>query len=82
MKILFFSPYYYPYTSGLTTYPFKILKHLAKKHDVSVLTFPHTEKIKREEKMDGYMIKRLPYLFKISKGYISPQTFYFFFNEA
>lgn len=82
MKLLFFSPYYYPYTSGLTTYPFKILKHLAKDHEITVLTFPPTQKIKRKEKMDGYTIKRLPYLFKISKGYISPQSFYFFFTET
>lgn len=82
MKILFFSPYYYPYTSGLTTYPFKILKYLAKDHEITVLTFPHTEKIKREREMDGYTIKRLPYLFKISKGFISPQSLYFFFTET
>lgn len=82
MKLLFFSPYYYPYTSGLTTYPFKILKYLAKNNEVTVLTFPHTENIKWEEKIDGYTIKRLPYLFKISKGFISPQSLYFFFTET
>lgn len=82
MKILFFSPYYYPYISGLTTYPFKILKYLAKKHDITVLTFPHTVDMKREEKIEGYTIKRLPYLFKISKGFISPQSFYYFLKES
>lgn len=66
----------------MTTYPFKILKYLAKKHDITVLTFPHTVDIKRDEKIDGYKIKRLPYLFKISKGFISPQSLYFFFSET
>lgn len=82
MKLLFFSPYYYPYTSGLTTYPFKILKYLAKNNEVTVLTFPHTENIKWEEKIDGYTIKRLPYLFKVSKGFISPQSLYYFLKES
>ncbi|MEK7079131.1 MAG: glycosyltransferase family 4 protein [Patescibacteria group bacterium] len=82
MRLLFFSPYYYPYISGLTTYPFKILKYLAKNNEITVLTFPHNEKVKRKEKMDGYTIKRLPYLFKISKGFISPQSLYYFLKES
>ena len=52
MKLLFFSPYYYPYISGLTTYPFKILKYLAKDHKITVLTFPHDNEVKREEKIN------------------------------
>src|SRR3989338_2953075 len=82
MKILFFSPYYYPYISGLTTYPSKILKYLAKKNKITVLTFPHNERVKREEEIDGYTVKRLPYLFKVSKGFISPQSLYYFLRES
>ncbi|MBI4973253.1 glycosyltransferase [Candidatus Roizmanbacteria bacterium] len=82
MKILFFSPYYYPYVSGLTTYPSKILKHLAKKNKITVLTFPHNEKVARGEEIDGCTVRRLPYLFKISKGFISPQSIYYFLRES
>ncbi len=78
MKILFFSSYFYPYTSGLTTYPFKILSHLSKKHQITVLTFNHFKNQCQEETVNKIRIIRLPYLFKISKGYISPQSIYFF----
>ena len=82
MKLLFFSPYYYPYISGLTTYPSKILKYLAQKNKITVLTFPHNEKITREEEIDEYTVQRLPYLFKVSKGFISPQSLYYFLRES
>lgn len=76
MKILFFSPYFYPYISGLTIYPYKILKHLCKYHSITILTFPYQKKGHKEKKLK---IIYLPYLFKISKGYISPQSFFYFY---
>lgn len=82
MKILFFSSYFYPYTSGLTTYPLKILKHLAKKNRITVLTFRHHRKLPKQETVDKINIIRLPYLFKVSKGFISPQSLVYFFNEV
>ncbi|GAB4219725.1 MAG: glycosyltransferase family 4 protein [Candidatus Microgenomates bacterium] len=96
MKILFFSPYFYPYTSGLTTYPWKILNYLSKKHDITVLTFNHHKNvipdlirnpknidsgIRGNDKSRKLKIFYLPYLFKISKGYISPQSFFYFLQE-
>lgn len=75
-KILFFSPYFYPYISGLTTYPYKILKHLCKYHSITILTFPYQKKEYKEKKLK---IIYLPYLLKISKGYISPQSFFYFY---
>ena len=80
MKILFFSPYFYPYTSGITTYPFLVFSHLAKQNEVTVLTFPHIKELPKEEHIDNMTIVRLPYSFKISKGFISPQSLYFFFK--
>jgi glycosyltransferase involved in cell wall biosynthesis len=82
MNILFFSSYYYPYTSGLTTYPQKILKHLVKKNKITVLTFPHSLNLIQKENYDGYLIIRMPYLFKISKGYISPQSMRYVIQEV
>ncbi len=81
MKILFYSSYFYPYTSGITTYPFKIISHLAKKHDITVLTFNHKINKYEEESISGFNIKRMPYLIKIYKGFISPQSFTYFFDE-
>jgi glycosyltransferase involved in cell wall biosynthesis len=82
MKILFFSPYFFPYTSGLTTYPLKILTHLNKKNDVTVITFPHRNKLKivRQPADCKLKIIHLPYLFKISKGFISPQSLEYFYK--
>jgi len=82
MKILFFSSYYYPYTSGITTYPQKIFKYLSKKNQIKVLTFRYDKKLKENEKFEGYQIIRMNYLFKISKGFISPLSLIYFLKEA
>ncbi|MEK7523034.1 MAG: glycosyltransferase family 4 protein [Patescibacteria group bacterium] len=78
MKILFFSPYFYPYTSGVTTYPLKILSYLAKKNKITVLTFHHDHKLSNQVTHNQITINRMPYLFKISKGFISPQSLIYF----
>ena len=82
MKILFFSPYFHPYISGLTQSPERVLTHLAKKNKVTVLTFPHQTDLKTKEFWRGMNIVRMPYWFKISKGYISPQSIIYFLNEV
>ncbi|OGK37412.1 hypothetical protein A3F03_04180 [Candidatus Roizmanbacteria bacterium RIFCSPHIGHO2_12_FULL_41_11] len=82
MRIIFFSPYFYPYTSGLTTYPLAILTQLAKKHDVTVLTFRHQPTLPANENLSGLKIIRLPYLFKISKGFLSPHSLPVFWQQA
>jgi len=81
MRILSFSPYFYPYISGITVSPLKILSHLSKKHKITVLTFPHKKDLKHKENYLGLRIVRLLYSFKISKGYISPQSLIGFFRE-
>lgn len=80
MKVLFFSSYYYPYLSGITTYPYTLFSHLSKKHDITVLTFPHATNLHTE--VGNPRIVRLPYLFKISKGYISPQSVWHFYKHT
>ncbi len=82
MRILFFSSYFLPYLSGLTVYPYRILKQLSKSNSVKVLTFPHKQNLKKVEQMDSLLIVRVPYLFQVSKGYISPQSLPVFFREA
>lgn len=82
MRILFFSSYFYPYTSGVTTYPLKILSNLAKSNKVTALTFIHGKNLPDKEKIKGVEIVRMPSIFKISKGFISPQSLSFFFGFA
>lgn len=81
MKILFYSSYFYPYISGLTIYPKRILEHFSPMHRVTILTFPHGKNLKTEETFNDLNIIRMPYLFKISKGYISPQSLVYFLAE-
>ncbi|MFA6016737.1 MAG: glycosyltransferase family 4 protein [Patescibacteria group bacterium] len=78
MKILFFSPYFYPYTSGVTTYPLKILSHLSKKNKVTALTFLYDKKLSNQVTHNQITIKRMPFLFKVYKGFISPQSLIYF----
>lgn len=82
MKILFYSSYFHPYISGLTQSPTRVLSKLSKKHTITVLTFSHEKDLKAQELWDNMHILRMPYLFKISKGYISIQSFFYFFRET
>lgn len=82
MKILFFSPYFYPYTSGITEYSLRIIKHLSKKNQITVLTFNHLKNKKEEKRIENFKIIRMPYLIKIYKGFISPQSIFYFFSNA
>jgi len=82
MKILFFSSYFYPYISGLTTAPYKILKYLGQNNDIAVFTFSHDVNLPKTETVDNIKIIRLPYFFKISKGFISPQSLFYFYKET
>jgi len=82
VKILFLSPYFYPYTSGVTTYPLKILSNLANKNEVTVLTFLFDPLLSNQVTHNQLTIRRMPFLFKISKGFISPQSLIYFYKYA
>jgi glycosyltransferase involved in cell wall biosynthesis len=81
MRILFFSPYYFPYISGITTYPLHVLSNLAIKDTVRVLTFRHESTLPRSEIKDKVNIVRMPFFFRLSKGFISPQSLVYFWKE-
>ena len=78
MRIILFSTYFYPYTSGLSNYPLKFLTRLVKKHEITVLTFRYQSGLKKIDLYQKIKIVRMPYLFKISKGFISPQSFIYY----
>ncbi len=80
MRIIFFSTYFYPYISGLTIYPLRLLNHLSKKNKITVLTFNHSENSFRILNLK-FQIKRFSYLFRFSKGFISPQSLIHFWRE-
>lgn len=78
MKILFYSSYFHPYISGITTYPLVLLKKLSSKHKINVLTFKHDPKLKNQEKLAKLNIIRMPFCFKISKGFISLSSIFYY----
>jgi glycosyltransferase involved in cell wall biosynthesis len=80
MNIVFFSTYYTPYTSGLTTYAHTLLEHLSHHHHITILTFRHNPSVSPTEIQFNQKIIRMPYFFKISKGFISPQSLYYFWK--
>jgi glycosyltransferase involved in cell wall biosynthesis len=68
VNILFTATYFYPYLSGLTDYPLKIASYLAKKHQVTVLTFQHQKSLPLKENYQGITICRLPVHWQLFKG--------------
>jgi glycosyltransferase involved in cell wall biosynthesis/SAM-dependent methyltransferase len=78
MKILFFSTYYYPYISGLTTYPKQLFADLGSKNEITILTFRYHQTLKTTTIIDKTKVIRMPYLFRLSKGFISPQSVIYF----
>ncbi len=81
-KILFFGTYFHPYLSGITTYPNQILSVLAEDHDITVLTFRHQKVLKKQEQYHGLTIKRMDFWLRVSKGFLSPQSWFCFLKEV
>lgn len=80
-RLLFFSPYYYPYISGITTYPEQVFRSLSSEFEITVLTFAHRDDLTRHENQNGYRIIRMPYWFKISKGFIAPLSVWTYVSQ-
>lgn len=73
-RLTFFSPYYVPYVSGITTYPQKVFKRLAQEYHITVLTFRHEANLPSSQSQDGYQIIRINPGLRLSKGFISPHS--------
>lgn len=83
LTILFFSPYFYPYISGLTQYPYRLFAESNLPIKTTCLAFRHDKTSKSEEQLSiNLQVKRMPFLFRISKGFISPQSISYFWNET
>ena len=78
MKILFFSPYFYPYISGVTVSSKRILDYLKKNNDITILTFLFNRNPDKDVNLNKLNVIQVPYLFKILKGFISPQSIIYF----
>ncbi len=80
MRILIASPYYYPYTSGMTVYAQRLAEGLAKRgHSVRVLTYNHAH-LQEKEKINGVEIFRVPALVKFGRGIFSHKMVHAFIS--
>lgn len=83
IKLLFFSPYFYPYISGITQYPYRFFRENKLSFKTTCLTFKYEAMLASQEKInEGLTIYRMPFLFRISKGFISPSSLLYFWNEV
>ncbi len=65
----------------MIVYPMRLFSELSLIEPV-VTTFKYNPSLREEEEYKGMRIKRIPYLFKVSKGFISPQSIKVFINEV
>lgn len=56
----------------------RIIGHLSHHHDISVLTFKHDASLPVSDQSGRINIVRMPYAFRVSKGFISPQSLWYF----
>ncbi|MBI4079389.1 MAG: glycosyltransferase family 4 protein [Candidatus Levybacteria bacterium] len=75
MTILFTTTYYTPYVSGLTILVKRLAEAFAKDHSVCVLTTQFEKALKTGEEMSNVLVVRIPYLFRVNKGFFMPSYF-------
>ncbi|MBI5123480.1 glycosyltransferase family 4 protein [Candidatus Roizmanbacteria bacterium] len=81
-KILFCVTYYYPHISGLTNSVKNIAELLVKNNfAISVLAARHSDSLSSSEDINKVKVVRVPYLFKISKGFFMPLFLFFSLKE-
>ena len=74
MKILISAAYYTPHISGLTNSIRNLSELLAANgYEITVLTTQHSKQLLKHEKLKGVNVQRIPYLIKISKGFLMPR---------
>lgn len=74
MKILISLSYYSPYISGMTLSVKRLAELLARSgYTVTVLTAKHDSTLLRREDINTVSVVRVPYLFRISKGFVMPE---------
>ncbi|HBO34715.1 MAG TPA: glycosyltransferase family 1 protein, partial [Anaerolineaceae bacterium] len=76
MRVLISSTYFYPYSSGLSVYAFRLAESLAERgHDVVVLTSQFNDELDRLQEYGKLKIVRVPVLAKLSKGVLMPTLY-------
>jgi len=83
MKILISLTYYLPYISGLSVFTKRLANGLCKKgYQIEILTSKFNKQISKYENLEGVEVRRVPYLFKLSKGLIMPEWLWVGWNRV
>lgn len=83
MRILFSISYYFPYISGLTISVQRLAEALAEdNYNIEVLTTQNQKILPLSEIHKKVYITRVPYLFKISKGFFMPKYIVYGLNSV
>lgn len=73
MSVIFTISYYSPYVSGITIYIERLANELRKKgYDITVISTQYKKDLPTHELVNNIHIERVPYWFKISKGFFMP----------
>jgi glycosyltransferase involved in cell wall biosynthesis len=82
MRILISISYYSPHISGLTNATKNLAELLTQNgYTVTVLATQHSKALPLKENINGIKVERIPYLFKLYKGFIMP-SFIFYVYKA
>jgi glycosyltransferase involved in cell wall biosynthesis len=82
-KLLISVSYYSPHISGLTYSVKNLAELLARnRYEVTVLTTQHTKILPLRQRIIDVTIHRIPYLFRLSKGFVMPMYLPAVFQEV
>ncbi len=83
MKILISAAYYAPHISGLTNSIKNVAELLAKNgYVVHVITAQHKKSLPREETINHVQVFRVPFILRLSKGFLMPGWWYAVYKEV
>lgn len=81
-EVLIYSTYHLPYQSGITIGMDRVWVELKEFVNLKMVCFNHLENKQDTQRVNGYETTYLPYLFRFSKGFISPQSLLYFIQNV
>ena len=80
-NVLIYSTYHLPYQSGITIGMDRVWVDLKRLVNLRVICFNHAQNKLETQSVNGYETTYMPYLFRFTKGFISPQSLYYFIQN-
>ena len=81
-SVLFVLTYYRPHWTGLTKYASRLAEALVeKKWKVGVICVRHNKDLKKEERVMGVRVKRIDYVCRLSRSFLTPSYIFRVWRE-